>query len=48
MLTVDEIAKRLDVPPTTVKTWRRAGLLVAHLYDDKGGYLFEPPGTAHR
>lgn len=45
MLTQDEIAERLDVMPTTVKTWRRAGLLVAHRYDDKGGYLFEPPGA---
>ena len=45
MLTQDELAGRLDVMPTTVKTWRRAGLLVAHRYDDKGGYLFEPPGA---
>jgi DNA invertase Pin-like site-specific DNA recombinase len=45
MLTQDELAERLDVMPTTVKTWRRAGLLVAHRYDDKGGYLFEPPGA---
>src|SRR5258708_34181698 len=45
MLTLDEIAERLHVTPTTVKTWRRAGLLVAHRYDDKGGYLFEPPGA---
>jgi DNA invertase Pin-like site-specific DNA recombinase len=45
MLTLDEIAERLDVMPTTVKTWRRAGLLVAHRYNDKGGYLFEPPGA---
>jgi DNA invertase Pin-like site-specific DNA recombinase len=45
MLTQDEIAERLDVAPTTVKCWRRAGLLVAHRYDDKGGYLFEPPGA---
>lgn len=45
MLTQDEIAERLDVAPTTVKSWRRAGLLVAHRYDDKGGYLFEPPGA---
>ncbi len=45
MLTLDEIAQQLSVMPSTVKSWRRAGLLVAHRYDDKGGYLFEPPGT---
>ncbi|WP_217709853.1 helix-turn-helix domain-containing protein [Paraburkholderia youngii] len=45
MLTLDEIAERLNVMPTTIKTWRRAGLLIAHRYDDKGGYLFEPPGA---
>ena len=45
MLTQDELAGRLDVMPTTVKTWRRAGLLVAHRYNDKGGYLFEPPSA---
>ncbi|WP_429319063.1 MerR family transcriptional regulator [Paraburkholderia sp. GAS448] len=42
---VSHLAERLDVAPTTVKSWRRAGLLVAHRYDDKGGYLFEPPGA---
>ncbi|MFM0068320.1 hypothetical protein [Paraburkholderia aspalathi] len=30
MLTLDEIAQRLNVMPSTVKSWRRAGLLVAH------------------
>lgn len=24
--------------------WRRAGLLTAHRYDDKGQYLYERPG----
>lgn len=45
LLTLDEIAKCLDVTPTTVKIWRRAGLLVAHRYDDKGQCLFEQPGA---
>lgn len=44
LLTLAEIAERLDVAPTTIKIWRRAGLLVAHRYDDKDQCLFEPPG----
>jgi DNA invertase Pin-like site-specific DNA recombinase len=44
LLTQAEIAERLDVAPATVKNWRRAGLLAAHRYDDKGQCLFEPPG----
>jgi len=44
LLTLAEIAKRLDVVPGTVKIWRRAGLLAAHRYDDKAQCLFEPPG----
>ncbi len=44
LLTLAEIADRLDVGPDTVKVWRRAGLLAGHRYNDKGQYLFEPPG----
>jgi len=44
LLTVDEVARRLDVGPATVKVWRRHGLLRVHRYDDHGGYLYEPPG----
>jgi DNA invertase Pin-like site-specific DNA recombinase len=44
LLTLAEIAKRLAIAPETAKIWRRAGLLAAHRYDDKGQYLFEPPG----
>ncbi|MGH7436339.1 MAG: MerR family transcriptional regulator, partial [Polyangiaceae bacterium] len=40
-----EIAKRLHVKPSTIKIWRRAGLLVAHRFDDKGQCLFERPGA---
>ena len=29
----------------TIKYWRHAGLLKAHKYDDRNGYLFEQPGT---
>lgn len=39
-----ELAKRLGVSPDTIKVWRRAGLLKAHAYNDKGQHLFEPPG----
>lgn len=45
LLDESEIAKRLDVKPCTIKVWRRAGLLVAHRYDDKGQCLFERPGA---
>lgn len=44
LLDESEIAECLDVVPSTIKIWRRAGLLVAHRYDDKGQCLFEPPG----
>jgi hypothetical protein len=40
-----EIAKRLHVKPCTIKIWRRAGLLNAHRYNDKGECLFEKPGA---
>jgi DNA invertase Pin-like site-specific DNA recombinase len=45
LLDESEIAKRLDVKPSTIKVWRRAGLLVAHRYDDRGQCLFEHPGA---
>jgi len=44
MLEKSEIAKQLDVAPDTIKIWRRAGLLKAHAYNDKGQHLYEPPG----
>ncbi len=43
MLTLDEIAQRLDVHHETLKNWRRAGLLRAHRATDRGEYLFEHP-----
>jgi hypothetical protein len=45
LLTIPEMAKRLHVCQTTIKLWRRAGLLAAHRYDDKDQYLFERPGA---
>jgi DNA invertase Pin-like site-specific DNA recombinase len=44
LLTIAEMAKLLHVCDTTIKLWRRAGLLTAHRYDDKDQYLFERPG----
>jgi DNA invertase Pin-like site-specific DNA recombinase len=45
LLTIPEIAKLLHVCQTTIKLWRRAGLLTAYRYDDKDQYLFERPGS---
>jgi hypothetical protein len=45
LLTIHEIAERLDVHPSTIKAWRRAGLLHAHKANDKNVHLFEPPGA---
>ena len=44
MLTLAEIAKRLDISAATAKAWRRAGLLRSHRYNDRGENLFEQPG----
>ncbi|MQA25835.1 MAG: helix-turn-helix domain-containing protein [Micromonosporaceae bacterium] len=43
LLTMAEIAERLGVHPTTIKNWRRAGLLPSHKANDKNERLFEPP-----
>jgi DNA invertase Pin-like site-specific DNA recombinase len=43
LLTLDEIAERLGVHSSTIKAWRRAGLLVSHKANDKNERLFEPP-----
>jgi DNA invertase Pin-like site-specific DNA recombinase len=43
LLSLAEMARSLGVAPATVKVWRRAGLLRAHAYNDKGECLFEPP-----
>lgn len=44
LLTLDEMAAALGVSTSTVKVWRRHGLLRAHAYNDKDQYLYEPPG----
>ena len=43
LLTLPEIAGRLGVHPSTIKAWRRAGLLTAHQANDKNIPLFDPP-----
>jgi hypothetical protein len=45
LLTLHETARCLDVSPATVLMWRRAGLLTAHRYDDRGQHLYERPGV---
>jgi len=45
MLTLDEMGKRLGICTDQVKAWRAAGLLRAHLCNDKNEYLYEDPGT---
>jgi DNA invertase Pin-like site-specific DNA recombinase len=44
LLTMQEVGRRLGVTIETVKKWRRLGLLRARPYNDKGQYLYEPPG----
>ncbi|MCX6056579.1 MAG: hypothetical protein NTW69_00270 [Chloroflexi bacterium] len=43
LLTVQEIAERLEITWVTVRKWRQAGLLRGYAYDDKNDYLYEPP-----
>ncbi len=46
LLTLAEVARALGVATSTVKTWRRAGLLHAHAYNDKGQCLYTAPDTS--
>jgi DNA invertase Pin-like site-specific DNA recombinase len=43
LLTLPEMAERLDVYPGTVKAWQRAGLINSHKANDKNQRLYEPP-----
>jgi DNA invertase Pin-like site-specific DNA recombinase len=43
LLTLPETADRLGVHISTIKAWRRAGLLTAHKANDKNIPLFDPP-----
>jgi DNA invertase Pin-like site-specific DNA recombinase len=43
LLTLTQIAERLDVHPTTIKRWHHAGLLSSRKANDKNERLYEPP-----
>ena len=43
LITLEEISRRLGVSSTTIRFWRKAGLVVAHPYNDRNDYLFEMP-----
>lgn len=44
MLTLEEMLNLLGVGIRTVHIWRNQGLLRAHPYNDKNGFLYEHPG----
>jgi len=44
LLTLKEMAGCLKVASRTIKVWRDFGVLRAHIYNDKGECLYEPPG----
>ena len=44
MVTAQEMAQALGVARTTIRIWRVHGLLRGHAYNDKGDYLYDPPG----
>ncbi len=45
MLTLGETSDLLGVASSTVKSWRRSGLLEAHPFNDKGECLYVHPGA---
>ena len=45
MLTLDEMAQRLDISTQQLKTWRAVGFVRAHLCNDNNEYLYEDPGA---
>jgi DNA invertase Pin-like site-specific DNA recombinase len=47
MLTLAETAAAHRVHPHTIKAWRRAGIVGAQRYNDKGEYLYDPPDPAN-
>jgi DNA invertase Pin-like site-specific DNA recombinase len=46
LLTINQTAQRLGVHPSTIKAWKRAGLLTSHKANDKNERLFDPPDPA--
>jgi hypothetical protein len=47
LLTFAEYADTIGVHESTVKIWRRSGLISGIAFNDKNGYLFTPPGPDH-
>jgi DNA invertase Pin-like site-specific DNA recombinase len=47
MLTLAETATAHGVANNTIKAWRRAGIVTATRYNDKGEFLYHPPDPAH-
>ena len=45
MLTTQEIAAQLGICESTVKDWHRKGLLQGIKCNDKGDWLYHPPGN---
>ena len=43
LLTITELADRINVHPSTIKAWQRAGLVSSHQANDKNIRLFDPP-----
>jgi DNA invertase Pin-like site-specific DNA recombinase len=43
LLTTTELAQRLTVHPSTIKSWTKAGILNSHKPNDKNERLYEPP-----
>ena len=43
LLTNTELAARLGVHPSTVKSWTRTGILNSHKANDKNEHLYQPP-----
>jgi len=44
MLTLEEFAAAVGVHVATVTRWRQQGSVLAHQYNDRNEYLYEPPG----
>jgi hypothetical protein len=47
LLTLAETAAAHHVHPHTIKAWRRAGIVSAERYNDKGEHLYYPPDPAN-
>ncbi|MDT5356086.1 MAG: hypothetical protein QOJ56_4618 [Mycobacterium sp.] len=47
LLTATQLAQRLEVHRSTVKSWTKAGILNSHKANDKNERLYEPPIPGH-